>query len=73
MEHILLVLAVTEDIKHDNRRGGAERLRIETTGLAKRLKIEPNSATVVSEETYVAAAKAYANAPSEAAAQQRAR
>ena len=73
MEHILLVLAVTEDIKHDSQRGGAERLRIETTGRAKRLKIEPSSATVVSEETYVAAAKAYANAPSEAAAQQRTR
>ena len=64
-----LVLAVSEDIKHDTKRGGAERERIEATGRAKRLKIEPSSASVVNEETFIAAAKAYADAPTRATAE----
>ena len=63
MEHMMLVLAVTEDLKHDKQRGGVARKRIETTGRAKRCKIEPNSVEMAETSHFVAAAQAYAGTP----------
>lgn len=54
MEHIMLVLAVSEDVKHDKTRGGLQRARIETTGRAKRMKIEPTNVTMAETSDYVA-------------------
>ena len=60
MEHIMLVLAVAEDIKHDKQRGGAKRERLEATGRAKRLKIEPGTVEMAETSVYLAMAQAYA-------------